>query len=258
MTVPTKYPITHERWYQKELSKLVSDWSRQAKSAVDLYLKDYVTGAQLKADDATDNQDWGEKFRQQIDLMAFTLTQSNVLENNQITSIATRFVNAVDSFSYSNVKAQTAIVGINPIEHNTYLKNLVKTNIGYNVSLIQSMKTSYFNSLKRDIYRSVTKGGGIASITNAITKRTGMTRRHAELIANDQTGSIISQLDSYRAKSAGAKRYKWQSMEDQRVRPLHAKLDGKEFDYDDPNGGDHGQLPGEPIRCRCLAYPIFE
>ena len=72
-----------------------------------------------------------------------------------------------------------------------------------------------------------------------------------------QTGTIISQLDAYRAKSAGAEKYLWRSMEDRRVRPKHRELDGETFRYGDPHGGDDGQLPGEPIRCRCIAEPIF-
>lgn len=84
-----------------------------------------------------------------------------------------------------------------------------------------------------------------------------MTANHAKLIANDQTGSIVSQLDSYRAKRAGARKYIWRSMEDNRVRPKHRELDGTEQVYGNPDGGDDGQMPGEPIRCRCVALPVF-
>ena len=47
-------------------------------------------------------------------------------------------------------------------------------------------------------------------------------------------------------------------MEDGRVRPKHQELDQKVFSYDDPDGGDNGQLPGEPINCRCVALPVID
>lgn len=115
------------------------------------------------------------------------------------------------------------------------------------------MKQSYQDSLRQDIYNSITSGGGVTSISKALMKRTQMTYSHAQLIANDQTGSIVSQLNFYRASHTGATKYIWHSMEDRRVRPKHRALDGKTFDIDDPNGGDDGQKPGEPIRCRCYA-----
>lgn len=187
--------------------------------------------------------------------MGFSMQQAS--KRHDVNSIATKFVRALNSFSYQNVKAQAAIVGLDPISDNNVLRNYVKGKIQENVSLINSMYSTYWHSLEKDIYRSITSGGGITSITDAITKRTGMGKKHADLIANDQTGTIISQLNAYRAKAAGAEKYLWRSMEDRRVRPKHRELDGKIFKYGDPNGGDNGELPGEPIRCRCLAEPIF-
>ena len=75
-----------------------------------------------------------------------------------------------------------------------------------------------------------------------------------KIIANAPT----IELNTYRNKQAGAGSYIWQTMEDDRVRPAHQDLDGKQFDYDDPNGGDDGQLPGQPINCRCVATPVFD
>lgn len=254
--VPTRYPMKLEMQYARDLKKIVSDWDRGAKACAQFYLKLYVSGGtQLKLDDATDDPNWIDKLNQQIELMGFGMQQAKKAHDEN--AIATKFVRSINAFSYNNVKAQAAIVGLDPISDNNVLRNYVKGKIKENVSLINSMYSSYWHSLEKDIYRSITSGGGITSITDAITNRTGMAKRHADLIANDQTGTIISQLNAYRAKSAGAEKYLWRSMEDRRVRPKHRELDGKIFKYGDPNGGDNGELPGEPIRCRCLAEPIF-
>lgn len=254
--VPTRYPMKLEQQYARDLKKVVTDWDRGARSCAKFYLKQYVNGGtQLKLDDAAGDPNWIDKLNQQIELMGFSMQQAS--KRHDVNSIATKFVRALNSFSYQNVKAQAAIVGLDPISDNNVLRNYVKGKIQENVSLINSMYSTYWHSLEKDIYRSITSGGGITSITDAITKRTGMGKKHADLIANDQTGTIISQLNAYRAKAAGAEKYLWRSMEDRRVRPKHRELDGKTFKYSDPNGGDDGQLPGEPIRCRCLAEPIF-
>lgn len=252
---PTRYPYNLEKSYQRELIRLVRAWRKAVMSYFSKYLAKYLRGGTVILD-ADDNPLWVEQFNQQLDLMGFSLEQS--LSSTKITSIATKFVRSIDTFSYSNVKLQAGIVGLDPISQNDALRAYTKAKISENVSLIQSMHTNYLDTLKNDIYRSITKGSSITDITDAIVKRTHMAENHAKLIANDQTGTIISQVDAYRTQSAGATKYIWRSMEDQRVRPKHRQLDGKIFRYNDPNGGDDGQKPGEPIRCRCVADPIFE
>ena len=255
--VKTRYPWNLERQYVKDINGLVTDWNHGATLFLKVYLKRFVNGGTgLKLDDATNDLNWSDNIQRQISLLGFSIQQAGQ-NDKRITNIATKFVRSLNSFSYMNVKEQTAIVGLDPISDNTVFRNWVKTHIGYNVSLITTMRENYTNSLKNDIYRSITKGGGTRDIANAIVKRTHMAREHAQLIATDQTGKIISQFDAYRAKSAGAEKYVWRSMEDSRVRPKHRELDGRTFKYNDPHGGDDGQLPGEPIRCRCVADPVF-
>lgn len=255
--IRTRYPWNLEKQYAKQINSLITDWNHGATIFLKVYLKRLVNGGSgLKLDDATNDLDWGNKIERQISLLGFSIRQS-AHDDKRITDIATKFVRSINSFSYMNVKEQTAIVGLDPISDNALLRNWVKVHIDYNVSLIETMRANYAIGLKNDIYRSITRGGGTGDIVNAIVKRTHMAREHAQLIATDQTGKIISQFDTYRAKSAGAEKYVWRSMEDRRVRPKHRELDGKTFKYNDPHGGDDGQLPGEPIRCRCVAEPVF-
>lgn len=254
----TRYPWNIEKQYAKDISLLVDDWSSGAQAFLRVYLKYLVNGGSgLKLDSAQDDPLWADKIQQQINLLAFSVEQSSRGGDQRMTELATKFVRSINTFSFQNVREQTAIVGLDPISDNTVIRNWVKTHIGYNTSLIKSMQTNYINSLQKDIYRTLTQGGGTGAIAQNIVKRTHMAKEHAQLIATDQTGTIISQFDAYRAKSAGAEKYIWRSMEDSRVRPKHRQLDGKVFKYDDPDGGDGGLLPGQPIRCRCVADPVF-
>lgn len=253
---PTRYPHKLESGYQGTLIKLVRSWHTQAQNYIDWYIKDYVRGGAVLFDD-DDNIIKANQLLQRVELMATTLEEAG-RNDPRFTQIATKFVRSIDNFSFQNVKVQVGVIGLNPIQNDVELLAFTKTQIGYNVSLIKSMRTNYFDSLQKDIYRSITQGGGVSDITQSITKRTHMAVQHAKLIAVDQTGSILGQLNAHRATKAGAKYYIWRSSEDNRVRPRHRELDGTKQKYNDPKGGDNGLMPGEPIRCRCVAMPIFD
>lgn len=56
-------------------------------------------------------------------------------------------------------------------------------------------------------------------------------------------------------RARGVKRFRWITMRDNRVRPLHRKLHGTVV----PIGGHPTEgYPGEPFNCRCWAEPIPE
>ncbi|WP_242509738.1 phage minor head protein [Lactobacillus sp. A27] len=151
---------------------------------------------------------------------------------------------------------KAGILAINPLRDNAKLREYTMGKIIENTNLIKTLRQRYIDQTKSDIYRIISSGGGVSDLAHSISARANMTLKHADLIATDQTGKILSQIDAYRNQATGSTRYIWRSMEDKRVRPKHRELDGKEFKYDDPNGGDNGQLPGQPIRCRCYQDPV--
>lgn len=246
-----RYPRRIEDWYAKELKKLVRQWNQQASFFISEYVNPHISGGSKLLNDDSDI----DQIIQGIELM--TSLMKNNADTHKFELLAQKFVNSINTFSFNNIQSKSKIRGLDPISDNDTLKAYAKVKIKENVSLISKMYSAYYDSIQTDIYNSLTGGDGITSLSRTLSKRMNITLKHAELIANDQTGSIISQFDSYRAKHAGAEKYIWHSMEDNRVRPKHRELDGKTFKYDDPNGGDGGQLPGEPIRCRCYAEPIF-
>lgn len=256
------YPIRLEKWYERQICKLVRAWQKDASDMLVSYLKPYVVGGtKVLADAANDDPNWHDGVQQALKLFA---TQMDTEKDEQtIESIVKRWLITVDNFSKkkaekyaSTAKVEIGTVGLNPLKDDPTLQNYTKSKIAENTSLIKTMKRRYTDQLQNDIYRSVTNGGGVTDISHAINYRTGMSLRHAGLIAVDQTGKALSQLDAYRSKQAGFTKYIWRSMGDGRVRPKHQDLDGQTFKYNDSSGGDNGQLPGEPIRCRCYAEPV--
>lgn len=251
----TRYPSKIESQYVRDMRRYINDW----RAYVELYCKNhiykYVKDGTNILTDADDDPMW-DNILNQLDLMSFELR--NLQPAYLFDKSTQKFVRALNTFSYHNVKTQVAIIGIDPISDNRELRDYVQAKIKENTNLITTMEDTYINRVKSDIYRELTTGCSVQDIANDITKRTGMAYSHANLIARDQTGTIISKLNSYRQQKAGVEKYIWRTSEDERVRPAHKALDGKTFKYGDPDGGDQGMTPGQPINCRCTADPIID
>lgn len=259
---PTRYAWAIEKSYQRALNRLVKQWRRIPEYYLRHVLKQYIKGGTQMLTDAAHDTSWVNYVQQQLNLMSVQLeTQQS---DTELGKTVDKFLFSIDKFSATNVQHQVKaarvsanIQALDPIGDDDAIKEYLAGKRAENVGLIKSFRSDYADSLRNDILRTITNRGGVGDVTAAIVKRSGMAVNHAALIANDQTGTILSQLDAYRCKKAGAEKYVWRSMEDDRVRPKHQELDGQTFRYDDPNGGDDGDLPGEPIRCRCVAEAVF-
>ena len=257
------YPFKIERSYYRDLAKMVRSWQQITMRVVDTQIKKYLyNGTKVLTDaDNSDNPEWLRAVQTSLNLLSIQIDQKQ--PESSLNDIITRFVYSVNQFSYSKVvqrkgtaQMKAGIIALNPLQDNAKLREYTMSKIIENTNLIKTLRQRYIDQIKADIYRTISSGGGVSDLAHSITSRTAMTLRHADLIATDQTGKIVSQIDAYRNQATGSTRYIWRSMEDKRVRPKHRELDGKEFKYDDPNGGDNGQLPGEPIRCRCYQEAI--
>ncbi len=82
-----------------------------------------------------------------------------------------------------------------------------------------------------------------------------MSDRRAELIARDQVLTLNAQINRHRQLAAGVTSYVWTTQNDSKVRDAHADLDGTTFEWDSGGDPDEGH-PGEPVHCRCIAFPV--
>lgn len=97
-------------------------------------------------------------------------------------------------------------------------------------------------------------------LARLVEERAGVSKSHAMLIARDQTLKLHAGIMKLRHQAAGVERYRWSTSMDERVRPMHADLEGQEFSYDDPpetNKDGDTNNPGEDFQCRCVAIPII-
>jgi SPP1 gp7 family putative phage head morphogenesis protein len=125
-----------------------------------------------------------------------------------------------------------------------------------NVALTRTM----FKSEQRKLEQLLQDGAGrrVESLSRDIEERFDITKRHADTIARSQANRLNSQISHGRMQSAGITTAIWTCAGDERVRESHDQMDGVEFELNDPpTVDDEAVLPGEPINCRCVSFPVL-
>lgn len=175
---------------------------------------------------------------------------------NQLEALAHTFAQRTGDHQREQLKKQAkAALGIEVHPTDTRVPAIVDHFVGENVSLIKTLGSNTFDWIEKAVTRSVTTGIRHEELAGDIAERFNIGERHARLIARDQVGKLNAQLNASRSQEIGVESFIWQTVGDERVRDEHDEIDGEEFDY--PEGHPTEGLPGEPILCRCSAFPVF-
>jgi SPP1 gp7 family putative phage head morphogenesis protein len=136
------------------------------------------------------------------------------------------------------------------------LKLLEDIWIRENLDLIGTLEAETLRKLRDEMTRMMTTDGVIIQedLIAFLEKQLEVETNRAVLIGSDQVGKLNGNLMQYYQQSAGIEEYRWQTMQDSRVRPRHRARQGKIFRWDEPPEDGH---PGEAIRCRCVADPVI-
>lgn len=131
-----------------------------------------------------------------------------------------------------------------------------------NVNLIKTIPKDSLGRMKEIVQEGFKAGKTTTSIVKEIQRTYGIEKRHARLIARDQTAKLHGQLAKAQQTDAGVNEYIWSTSGDSRVRERHRELNGKRFRWDDPPVVDtktgRRAHPGEDYQCRCVALPVFD
>lgn len=189
------------------------------------------------------------------------------------TGLASKFVDTVVGYDRRSIDAQIhgvlgtekydKLKGLNILEDEG-LQELIASEIKNNVELIKSVPEKYFEHIQKSIHQGFEKGQSTMQIAREIQAVSGVTERRAELIARDQLGTVYAEVTQQRQENLGIKRFKWQTVHDERVRDSHRAIDGRIFNWDEGAVGYDvaeevkGLLPGEDFNCRCVAAPVDE
>ena len=173
--------------------------------------------------------------------------------------IATQHINDLSQWQRKKIITQFAqmfSIDILPLLNEYNTKNELDPIITDNINLIKSIPFDLLNQVNNQFNDIIYESGfDQKAILNMLTRRFSVANSRAMLISSDQTGKTIGALAKIRQKQAGVSRFKWRTSEDERVRPDHQSLDNRIFNWNSPP--DIG-IPGQPIRCRCVAIPIID
>jgi len=136
--------------------------------------------------------------------------------------------------------------------------DVLQATIAENVQLIRSISTQYFTQVQGDVMRAVQSGRDLATLTDALEKRTGITRRRAAFIARDQTAKATAALTRVRQQEVGVTKAVWlHSGGGKEPRPEHVAFSGQTYDV--AKGAfleGKWTWPGVEPNCRCTCKAI--
>lgn len=143
------------------------------------------------------------------------------------------------------------------------MREAVEAVIAENVALIKSIGAQHLEGVQVALSQSIATGRDLASLTDHLTKRVGITKRRAALIARDQNNKATATMVRTRMLENGITKARWQhSAGGKTPRPEHvqASRDRLVFDLTDGVDFENGEgrvWPGTAINCRCVAIPII-
>lgn len=184
--------------------------------------------------------------------------------------LATGFLTRVERNATTNLerslKSTSADLTLN-MKNTPAVTKDIKKRIGENVDLIKRIPAEFLDKVKKDVNDSLSKGNGLADLQTKMEERYGEAKRHAQLVALDQTRKAYTAINTAKMRQNGITKFEWvHSGGSQEPRPYHLHspaqggLNGGIFDINDPpvidkKTGERG-LPGDDYNCRCTMRPI--
>lgn len=128
------------------------------------------------------------------------------------------------------------------------------------VELITSIPLDAAERVHKSVTANLYNGGRSSEVAKVLQTTEQVTMSRAKLIARTETGRASGELTKSRALYIGSPGYIWRTAEDEDVRSLHKKLDGKFIRWDEPPiAGENGERAhaGCIYNCRCYMEPVL-
>lgn len=187
----------------------------------------------------------------------------------KVISLLTKMKNADKKKFYRHLDKHLGISLENILEREN-IKDSFALAIEQNLDLIKTLTEKQLSRIKNVVLSDLRAGNfSQKTIRDTIEHEFGISSRHADFIARDQSHKMTSTLNQLRYQNLGVTKYIWRTARDRRVRgtpkskdgkypnakPSHYSREGKTFEFKKP---PKGGAPGEDYNCRCYAEPILE
>lgn len=243
-----RYPLSIEREYAKILVAYVKQKMRIIKT----FLPDFETLAQNYSAASADVL---------LDLIERKTQDAGSMQAH-VARIYARVesYNAAEFNSICNSVFGAGLAGITSDRQDAdNMQALKEAWVQQNLDLIKSIDSRTMERIRQSLSDAIIQNVSSAELSkylrDEIQKLAGTTMSRATLIGVDQVGKLNGQMTQYRQQYAGIDRYEWETAHDSRVRPAHRARQGKIYNWDEPPADGN---PGMPIRCRCVALPVFD
>ena len=265
---PLNFNVGIQRWYEKELLKLVDELTKEAYKEIKPLYKEYKEQITFTQDASISSQMrialnslrtfFEKKFKEKGKKFA----ESMVKKTNRYATKTFMQVMA-DMFNMEKVKEAGGFVMSGSIV-SPEKEEVIKALVYENVSLIKSVQDRYFEQITGAVMRSIENGEGVTYIEKELMKYKGMTKRRARNIALDQTRKAYNSINRRNMQETGVKKFEWlHSGGGKDPRPYHRDvLNGNVYDVDTgaPNDADDPAFifPGQLPNCKCRMKPVIE
>lgn len=245
-------PDALERRYRAQLRRRVRQVNKIMRQAINAEMKKLAPDINERARaDGTQAQDMRRLLRV-VDRVERAIAASTPIDS----AVIERLGQQLNNFTAKAVSKQVAtVVGIDVTATSAATTTVLEAWVDGNLELVGSLDEKFFEDVRQAITDTVGEGKSTAKLTKELQERFSVSKSRADLIATDQIGTLNSQITQARQTSLGISDYTWSDSNDQRVRPLHAQIDGQQFSW--ATGHPTEGHPGEPIRCRCSALPVL-
>lgn len=248
-------PTSVVRDYTRALLALVRGHVRPAFAELFRELPDILADAARDRQDSTrTDAGEGERVRRIIDRAKGVIR--GALNTKDIKDLGEKFAQQTSTHQRIQLAKQTqAALGADVFISDRRIPALAEAFIDANVGLVANIGDKVAADIEAATMRAIQGGTLHGDLAKELEEKLGLGEDRCKLIARDQVGKLYGQITSARHREMGVTRFIWRSVGDERVRDEHQDFDGNTYEYDDP---PEGELPGEPILCRCNAEPVFD
>jgi uncharacterized protein with gpF-like domain len=280
---PLNFNVGIQKWYVKELLKLVDDLTQEVYKEIKPLYKEYKEQITFTEDASISSQTrmklnslrdmFEKKFKDRGKTFAERMVRkTNRNANKTFWSMMNDMLKSQDKVKKAGGFLMKGSV-ITPEK-----EEVIKALVYENTSLITNIQTHYFEQITGVVMRSIENGLGVGHIEEELNKYRGMTKRRARNIALDQTRKAYNSINLRNMQDAGVQKVEWvHSGGSQKPRSYHmTKWDGVSGLKDGkPNGlngfiysidkppvidlktGERGN-PGQLPYCHCRMAALVE
>ena len=221
-TLPPIYPnLGIERWYKRELMKLIDEMQAEVKADI---MANYKTQSNAVAMDGF--SDW---LGHSMDYLLGKWTNKLNSLSDQIADLfVTKSVHNYDNQLKKHLRKAGFTVRL---QMSPYAEEMLKAAMGENVGLIKSIGVQYLGKVEQAVWASVKGGFDLGTLSQELQHAYGVTKNRADLIARDQGAKANAVIEQARRKELGITKAIWKKSTGGKThREDHAKADGTVFE----------------------------